>query len=132
LTPSGGARPLKPKGLAKKVAELALSKKAEDVMILDMTGLSAACDYFVIASGGSEQQVLAISDHIDEKMRERGLPPWHVEGRSHRRWILLDFVDVVVHIFHQETRQYYMLEKLWGDAKVTRLEEDTEPRRSGA
>lgn len=130
MTVRGSTRPLKPKGLAKKVAELALSKKAEEVMLLDLTGLSAACDYFVIASGGSEQQVLAIADHIDEEMRGRGQPPWHVEGRSHRRWILLDFVDVVVHIFHQETRQYYLLEKLWGDAKVTRLEDDPKPRRS--
>lgn len=130
MSVSGSTRPLKPKGLAKKIADLAFSKKAEDVMLLDLTGLSAACDYFVIASGGSEQQVLAIADHIDAKMRERRQPPWHVEGRSHRRWVLLDFVDVVVHIFHQETRQYYMLEKLWGDAKVTRLEDDAKPRRS--
>lgn len=109
---------------------LALEKKAEDVSILDLTGLSGACDYFVVCSAGSEQQVLAIADHIQEKFRERGQPPWHVEGRSHRRWVLLDFVDVVAHVFHRETRQYYMLERLWGDAKVTHVREPKKPRRA--
>ena len=111
-----------------RVAVLALEKKAEEISILDLTGLSAACDYFVVCSAGSEQQVRAIAEHIaDEARASAGLPPWHVEGRSHRRWILLDFVDVVVHVFHHETRQYYMLERLWGDAKVTHVRE---PKRS--
>ncbi|MDM7915262.1 MAG: ribosome silencing factor, partial [Candidatus Eisenbacteria bacterium] len=90
--------------------------------------LSAACDFFVICSAGSEQQVLAIADHIEAKLRERGQPPWHVEGKTHRRWVLLDFVDVVAHVFHHETRGYYMLERLWGDAKTTRVR-DRAPRR---
>jgi ribosome-associated protein len=114
-------RPLKPKSLARRVALLALEKKAEDVLILDLSGLSVACDYFVICTAGSEQQVVAIADHIDTKLRERAQPPWHVEGKGGRRWVLLDFVDVVVHVFHHETRQYYLLERLWGDAPVTRV-----------
>ena len=125
-------RPLGPKTLAKKIAVLALEKKAEEVTILDLKGLSAACDYFVLCSGGSEQQVQAIADHIAAKLRERGQPPWHVEGRTHRRWILLDFVDVVVHVFHRETRQYYMIERLWGDARVTRVREPKLRGRPGA
>ena len=107
---------------------LALEKKAEEILILDLTDLSAACDSFVVCSGGSEQQVLAIADHLDEKMRQDGQPPWHIEGRSHRRWILLDFVDVVVHVFHKETREYYMLERLWGDAEVTVVADPAQPR----
>lgn len=102
---------------------LAIEKKAEDVTILDLTGLTAACDYFVICSATSEIQVQAIADHIDETMRKKGAPPWHVEGRAQRRWILIDFVDVVVHVFYAETRQYYMLERLWGDAKVTHVKD---------
>jgi len=116
-------RPLGQKSLARKIARLALEKKGEEVLILDLSGLSAACDYFVVCSAGSELQVQAVADHIEKKLAERGQPPWHVEGRSHRRWILLDFVDVVVHVFHRETRQYYLLEKLWGDAEVTEVRE---------
>jgi ribosome-associated protein len=122
------ARPLIPKSLARRIALLALEKKAEDVVILDLADLTAACDYFVVCSAGSEQQVQAIADHIEVKFAERGQPPWHVEGRSHRRWVLLDFVHVVVHVFHEETRQYYMLERLWGDAKVTKVRE---PKKRG-
>lgn len=116
-------RPLKPKSLARKIGLLALEKKAEEVTILDMSELSSACDYFVLCSAGSEQQVGAIAEHIASKLRERGQPPWHMEGRTQRRWILIDFVDVVVHVFHHETRQFYMLERLWGDAKVTKIKE---------
>lgn len=114
-------RPLRPKSLAKRIGELALEKLAEEVIVLDLTDLSAACDYFVVCSCRSEPQVLAVADHIESKLRERGQPPWHVEGKAFRRWVLLDFVDVVVHVFHVETRQYYMLERLWGDAKVTEV-----------
>ena len=130
MSPRALPQPLRPKNLARRIASLALEKKSTDVMILDLKDLTAACDYFVVCSGGSEQQVMAISDHIDAKMRERGQGPWHVEGRSHRRWILLDFVDVVVHVFHDETRQYYMLEKLWGDAKMTHVEDEQQSRRT--
>lgn len=122
-------RPLKPKTLARRIGLLAIEKKAEEVTILDMSELSSACDYFVLCSAGSEQQVAAIADHIESKLRERGQPPWHVEGRTQRRWILIDFVDVVVHVFHQETRQFYMLERLWGDAKATRIRDPKVRRR---
>lgn len=122
-------RPLKPKTLARRIGLLAIEKKAEEVTILDMSELSSACDYFVLCSAASEQQVAAIADHIESKLRERGQPPWHVEGRTQRRWILIDFVDVVVHVFHQETRQFYMLERLWGDAKATRIRDPKVRRR---
>lgn len=108
---------------------LAIEKKAEDVQILDLSSLSVACDYFVICTAGSEQQVVAIADHIDAKLREREQPPWHVEGKGGRRWVLLDFVDVVAHVFHHETRQYYMLERLWGDAPTTRVRDTARKRK---
>lgn len=123
-------RPLGPKGLARRAATLALEKKATEILILDLTSLSAACDYFVVCSAASELQAQAVADHIEAKLRERGQPPWHVEGKSHRHWILLDFVDVVVHVFHHETRRYYMLERLWGDAKVTHVREPRPRRRT--
>ena len=122
---------LAPKSLARRAGTLALQKKAEEVMILDLRELSAACDYFVICSGNSEQHVMAIASHIEETLRQRSQPPWHVEGRGGRRWILLDFVDIVVHVFHSESRDYYTLERLWADAPVTRMRE-TKKRRAEA
>jgi ribosome-associated protein len=102
--------------LAHEAARLTLSKRAENVVILDLRELEGVCDFFVIASGSSEVQVRAIAEAVDEGLRERGLKPWHVEGFEARRWVLLDYVDVVVHVFHVRAREYYLLDKLWGDA----------------
>ena len=102
---------------AREAARLTLTKRAEEVLILDLTELAGVCDYFVIASGNSEVQVRAIADAVEDGMRSRGLKPWHVEGYEARRWILLDYVDFVVHVFHVRARGYYLLDKLWGDAR---------------
>ena len=102
-------------------AETALAKKARDIVALDLRELEGVADYFLICSGASEVQVKAIADAIDEKLRERGSRPWHVEGFEGRRWVLLDFVEVVVHVFHERTREYYMLDRLWGDARSVDL-----------
>ena len=107
---------LTPHELAREAARLTLTKRAEDVAILELGELGGVCDYFVLASGNSEIQVRAIADAVDEGLRERGLKPWHSEGYEARRWILLDYVDVVVHVFHVRAREYYLLDKLWGDA----------------
>lgn len=106
------------KWLAKKVAKLALSKKGEDVIAMDLRGISSSCDFFVICSGTSEVHVKAIADGIVDGVRAAGEKPWHKEGYDARRWILLDYVNVVVHVFDEETRDYYQLERLWGDAKT--------------
>jgi ribosome-associated protein len=79
-------------------------------------------DYFVVCSGTSDVQVKAIADAIDAGLREEGVVSWHTEGYGARRWILIDFVDVVVHVFHTKAREYYMLESLWGDAKRIRVD----------
>ncbi|MBI4364122.1 MAG: ribosome silencing factor [Candidatus Latescibacteria bacterium] len=102
--------------LAHLAARLTLSKRAEDVILLDLRDLEGVCDYFVLATGQSEVQTRAIADAVDEGMRARGIRPWHVEGYEARRWILLDYVDFVVHVFHARAREYYLLDKLWGDA----------------
>ena len=104
--------------LAQRVAQLGLEKKAQRVLILDVRELSTACDYFVIMHGTAEVQVRAITDHIAEMLEDEGVRPWHVEGRAARRWVLLDFVDVVAHVFHEEARAFYLLEKLWADAPM--------------
>lgn len=103
--------------LALAAARAARDKKAENVILLDLSGQSAVCDYFVIASGNSETQVKAIADHVAETLDAAGHRVWHVEGYRAQRWILLDFVDVVVHVFHRDTREVYQLERLWADAR---------------
>ncbi len=105
-----------PHELAREAARLTLTKRAEDVVILDLRELDGVCDFFVLATGHSEIQVRAIAEAVDEGLRERGLRPWHTEGFEARRWVLLDYVDFVVHVFHIRAREYYLLDKLWGDA----------------
>ncbi len=91
-------------------------------MALDLRDLDGVCDYFLIVSGASEVQVKAIAEAIEDQLRERhGARPWHVEGFEGRRWVLLDYVEFVVHVFHEKTREYYMLDRLWGDARSVEL-----------
>lgn len=107
--------------LAFKLARLALTKKAGDVKILDLRGITTITDFFVICTAYSDPQVKAIADAITEGAKKIGQSVWHKEGMSQRSWVLLDFVDVVVHIFLPETRNFYKLEKLWGDAEITEV-----------
>lgn len=104
--------------LPKTVAEAASDKKARDILILDMNGISPVTDYFVICSANSTTQVQAIADNIVEKLEEQGLKPLHKEGYREARWILLDYGICVAHIFVEEDRYFYNLERLWGDAKA--------------
>lgn len=110
--------------LAQRAAHLALEKKARDILILDLHALTSATDRFVVCSAESETQVKAVADHIVETLSKEGVKVWHVEGLEGRRWALLDYVDVVVHVFYSETRDFYALESLWGDAPATRIDDD--------
>jgi ribosome-associated protein len=105
-------------------AEAAVSKKARDPVALDLRDLDGVCDYFFICSASSEVQVKAVAEAVEEKLRARGAKPWHVEGLQGRRWVLLDYVEIVVHVFHEKTREYYMLDRLWGDARSVPLDLD--------
>jgi len=105
----------------KAAADAALGKKASRPLALDLRELDGACDYFLIVSGSSEVQVKAIAEAVQERLRDRGVRPWHVEGLEGRRWVLLDYVEFVVHVFHEKTREYYMLDRLWGDARSVEL-----------
>ena len=102
-------------------AEAVRSKKARELVALDLRELGGVSDYFLICSGSSEVQVKAIAEAVEEALRLKGHRPWHVEGREGRRWVLLDYVEVVVHVFHERTREYYMLDRLWGDARSVDL-----------
>ena len=102
--------------LARRAAALAADMKAEDVVILDLRGVSDVADFFVIASGSSDTHVRAIAQHVQEEMKHEGMPATSNEGLTQGRWALLDFVDCVVHVFHPALRQFYQLERLWSDA----------------
>ncbi len=106
-------------GLPREVARaagLALDRKAQDVVALDLRGVSSATDFFVLATGTSDIQVRAIAEHVIEELAREGFRPLHVEGLDRARWVLMDFVDFVVHVFHPLAREFYQLELLWGDA----------------
>jgi len=109
--------------LANNIAELIFNKKGYDVRIIDLRELVSFTDYFVICSADSDTQVKAIADEIDKSLRDEGLKCWHKEGYRALSWVLLDYVDVVVHVFKKEMREFYNLEKLWGDAPVIKIED---------
>jgi ribosome-associated protein len=105
------------KAMAHKIAEVMLDKKGLDVVILDVRGMTSYADYFVIGSGESERQVSAMADAIGEKLKvEDGLSPLGTEGQQTGHWVLLDFGEVVAHLFFTEVRAFYDLEGLWADA----------------
>jgi ribosome-associated protein len=102
----------------REIAAALTDRKAVDPIVLDLHGLSEATDYFVIASGTSDAHVRGMAEHL-----MRSVAPHHVEGLPQGRWVLLDYVDVVVHIFHPEQREFYQLERLWADAPAVPIEE---------
>ncbi len=108
---------------AQRAAAIALDLKANDVILLGLSGVTDMTDFFLIASGTSDTHVRAIAEHIIAQMKKEGTPVHHVEGLSQGRWVLLDYVDFVVHLFHPALRQFYQLERLWGDAAVIALDE---------
>jgi ribosome-associated protein len=100
-------------------------KKAADIVLLDLRKVkNAVADFFVICSGNSDKQLEAISDSIDDEvfkaLKEK---PWRLEGKNNKEWMILDYITVVSHIFRKDKRQYYALEKLWGDAEITEIED---------
>lgn len=102
----------------RRAAELLLDRKALDVTLLDLRKLSAATDFFLIATGRSDTHVSAIADQMVDELKNEGVRPVGVEGMRGGRWVLVDYVDFVVHVFHPAAREFYQLERLWGDAPV--------------
>jgi ribosome-associated protein len=101
-----------------------LKKKASDLVVLDLAGLTIIADYFVICSGESTTQVKAIAEFIEHEFSGKGVRLLGIEGLDFGHWVLLDYGDVIVHIFEKETRAYYELEKLWMDAETVEIDED--------
>ncbi|MBI2796889.1 MAG: ribosome silencing factor [Gemmatimonadetes bacterium] len=110
--------PQSPAGVAELAAALCAENKAYDVVLLDLSPVTDMTDWFVIASGTSDTHVRSTAEHVMEAMKKAGHTAHHVEGLPQGRWVLLDYVDVVVHLFHPTLRTFYQLERLWSDATV--------------
>ncbi len=108
----------------RRAVRYALERKATEVTLLDLRDISSATDYFVIATGRSDVQVRAIAEHIVDSAKRDGARPEHIEGLDQGRWVLLDYIDYVVHVFHPAVREFYRLESLWGDAVATVFGQD--------
>lgn len=100
------------------VTQALIDRKAVDLVVLDLRGLTSATDYFVIGSGTSTAHVRGMAEHLLQALATGGVEPHHVEGLAQGRWVLLDYVDFVVHVFHPELREFYQLERLWGEAPM--------------
>lgn len=112
------------KTLCDWVVEGMLDKKAHDIVIMDLRSIkNAVSDFFVLCSGNSDTQIDAISDSVEEYIHKQVKQnPWRREGRQNKEWVLLDYIDVVAHVFNKDKRGFYGLEELWGDAKISRIE----------
>lgn len=101
-----------------RAVDLALDRKARDLAVLDLRGLSTATDFFIVATGTSDIHVRGVAEHIIEELKKEDVRPSHVEGLPGGRWVLIDYIDFVVHVFHPAARDFYELERLWGDAPL--------------
>lgn len=111
------------KELALAIAAAASNKKAHDIVLMKMEGLTVATDYFVVCSANTATQTRAIADEVEEKLAENGVDFSHKEGYREGEWILVDYGDCVLHVFTRDSREYYALEQLWGDAELTPYED---------
>ena len=102
-----------------RVVEMLRDKKALAITLLDLRDITDTCDYFLLCTSTSEQHIRSLVDAVRDQLAELGEKPWHIEGTDAQRWVLLDYVDFVVHIFRAEAREFYALERLWGDAPRT-------------
>ena len=112
--------------LANRISELMFTKKGFDVLKVDLRNLVSFTDYFILCSADSDVQVKAIADQIDKALSDEGIKCWHKEGLKALSWVLLDYVDVVVHVFKKDAREFYNLEKLWGDAPSEKMKDSSE------
>ncbi|EMR02355.1 ribosome silencing factor [Cesiribacter andamanensis] len=116
--------------LSRLIVEGMQEKKASDIVVLNLTKVkNAVADYFIICTGNSDTQLDAISDSIEEVVHKNTKQnPWHREGRLQKEWVLLDYVDVVAHVFKKEKRGFFALEELWGDAEVVYIQDEAEAK----
>src|SRR5690554_2084865 len=116
---------LNTKKIVEVITEALLSKKGKDITVLDVSELTTLADYFVVCHGTSDVQVKALADAVEDDVRKKtGEKAWKKEGLQSRNWIILDFVNIVVHIMNKEKRDYYGIERMWNDANITHIEDE--------
>jgi len=109
--------------LVEKITQLIFEKKGSNVKVIELKTVSSVADYFILCSADSDTQVQAIAYNIDKSLRDEGIKLWHKEGTTALQWVLLDYVDIVIHVFQKDIRAFYNLEKLWGDAPIFEVED---------
>ena len=107
-----------------QIIDLIKDKKGIDITVIDIRGLSSLTDYFVLCTSDSDPKTRAISNHLKKELSKEKVKPIHIEGLNHLDWVLMDYSDIVVHIFKNEVRDFYKIEKLWADAKIKKIEND--------
>jgi len=112
-----------PKKLTKTIVKLAWDKKGKNIVVMDLRKLMSVTDYFVLVSGESDIHVKALANHIEKELKSKNVKLWHKEGYQQLKWVLMDYVDIIVHIFRPDVREFYGLEKLWADAKISKIED---------
>lgn len=105
-----------------RATALASDRKGTEMMVMDLRGISNATDFFFLVTGTSDMHVRSIAEHVIDELKKEGHRPSHVEGLRSGRWVLIDYIDFVVHVFHPAAREFYQLERLWGDAPTLELE----------
>lgn len=117
---------LNPQEIVEVITEALLSRKGKDITIMDVSELTTLTDFFIICHGTSDVQIKALSDAVEDDVRDKtGEKAWKKEGLTGRSWIILDFVNIVVHVMSKEKREYYGIERMWNDAKITKIEDES-------
>lgn len=114
------------KNITNKIVDCLLEKKALKINVIDVKKLTSLTDTFIVCSSESDPQTKAIMNHITDTLSADKIKPLHVEGHENLKWILIDYADIVINIFNKQTREYYNIERLWGDAKITKIKESYE------
>ena len=107
--------------IAKKITELMIDKKALDITLIDLKGITTLTDYFIICTSESDPQTRAIFNHIKDNLTAKNIKPWKTEGYEYLQWVIMDYINFVIHIFNKEARSYYDFERLWGDANIIKV-----------
>ena len=110
----------------KKIAKLMLEKKASNIKIFDVRKITSMADYFIVCDAGSEPQIKAILNHITKTLKKNGVAPVNIEGQNKLEWVLIDYFNFIVHIFNEEKRTFYDIDRLWADAKITMIKDTSE------
>tara|TARA_Y100000814_G_C12220959_1_gene364827 strand:+ start:128 stop:499 length:372 start_codon:yes stop_codon:yes gene_type:complete len=107
--------------ISKEITDLMVDKKAIDVTLIDVRKITPLTDYFILCTSESDPQTRAIFNHIKDTLSEKNIKPWKTEGYEYLQWVVMDYINFVVHIFNKDNREYYDFERLWGDAKITKI-----------